>query len=137
MFVVTKLIKHGRSEVQLKRWLTVQSAPCVFDGGVGGDQGKVGVVLLSGDQTLEQELGTVLTPQGVGCFFSRVKMVNEVTPETLQSMKNRIAGSASLILPEMELDVLAYGCTSASATIGEEEVFKQLSTRQDKKSLKI
>ena len=103
--------------------------PCKFDGGVGGQKGKVGVVLLSGDQTLEKDLCSVLHPLEVGCFFSRVEMVNEVTPETLQSMRMRIGGSASLILPESKLDVLAYGCTSAAATIGEEKVFEQLSKR--------
>ena len=131
MFFTTKLMKYRKSQViKLSRFLTMETAPCVFDGGVGGEHGKVGVVVLSGDQTLEQELVTILAPQGVGCFFSRVEMVNKVTPETLQAMKTRIAGSASLILPEMCLDVLAYGCTSASATIGEQEIFNQLSTRQ-------
>ena len=32
-----------------------ETAPCKFDGGVGGQDGKVGVVILSGDQTLEKE----------------------------------------------------------------------------------
>ena len=107
-----------------------QTYPCNFDGGVGGEYGKIGVVVLSGDQTLEQEMSTILMPLGVGCFFSRLMMENEVTPETLLSMKSRIGGSAGLILPELDLDVLAYGCTSASATIGESEVFAQLSMRQ-------
>ena len=125
------LIQSRINQISLpSRGMKKQAAPCVFDGGIGGQHGKVGVVVLSGDQTLEQELSTILLPEGLGCFYSRVMMENEVTPETLQSMKSRISGSASLILPEMNLDVLAYGCTSASATIGEEEVFAQLSTRQ-------
>ena len=110
--------------------VTMETAPCVFDGGVGGEHGKVGVVIPSGNQTLEQELITIMAPLGVGCFFSRVEMVDKITPEILQSMKTRIAGSASLILPENCLDVLAYGCTSGATTIGEQEVFNQLSIRQ-------
>eukprot|EP00092_Neocalanus_flemingeri_P010712 GFUD01011538.1.p1 GENE.GFUD01011538.1~~GFUD01011538.1.p1 ORF type:complete len:289 (-),score=66.84 GFUD01011538.1:65-931(-) len=106
------------------------TAPCQFDGGTGGQNGKVGVVVLSGDQTLEHEMSTILMPLGVGCFFSRLMMENEVTPESLRSMESKIGDSASLILPELDLNVLAYGCTSASATIGESEVFAQLSTRQ-------
>merc|ERR1712106_297014 len=114
------LIQSRIKQISLPtRGMKKQAAPCVFDGGVGGQHGKVGVVVLSGDQTLEQELSTILLPEGLGCFYSRVMMENEVTPETLQSMKSRISGSASLILPEMNLDVLAYGCTSASASIGE------------------
>ena len=110
-----------------------QTSLCDFDGGTG-KHGKVGVVLLSGDQTLENELATVLQPHGIGCFFSRVECENEVTPKTLEAMKSKIGVSASLILPELDLDVLAYGCTSASATIGENEVFAQLAVRQESAS---
>merc|ERR1719341_1671933 len=126
------LVQLGVNQISTSsaRGIKKQTAPCMFDGGIGGQKGKVGVVVLSGDQTLEQELSTILLPHGLGCFFSRVKMENEVTPETLQSMKSMIGGSAGLILPELNLDVLAYVCTSASATIGEDEVFAQLSSRQ-------
>ena len=134
---VSRVTRNGLVSCGMKQFsmssskgIKKETAPCMFDGGVGGEKGKVGVVVLSGDQTLEQELSTILLPHGLGCFFSRVKMEEEVTPETLQSMKSMISGSAGLILPELDLDVLAYGCTSASATIGEDEVFAQLSSRQ-------
>ena len=35
-----------------------------------------------------------------------------------------------LILPNKTLNVLAYGCTSAAATIGEQTIFDQLSKRE-------
>ena len=35
-----------------------------------------------------------------------------------------------LILPNKSLNVLAYGCTSAAATIGEQTIFDQLSKRE-------
>ena len=76
-------------------------------------------------------------------------MEDEVTPDTLYDMLPRCCilyivkpwvGKASytirigecskLLLPNKRLDVLAYGCTSASATIGEEKIFYQLSIRQ-------
>ena len=112
------------------RGLSRKTASYQFDGGVGGKCGKVGVVLLAADQTLEYELTSVLSSLGVGCFFSRLKMDDDVTPETLRAMKERISGSAKLILPGTKLDMLAYGCTSASATMGEDEVFAQLACRE-------
>ena len=88
-------------------------------------------MVLATDHTLEHELFTILSPFGVGCFFSRLEIDNKVTPETLFAMRDRIGASASLILPGTKLDMIAYGCTSAAATIGEEEVFSQLSSREE------
>ena len=72
----------------------------------------------------------MLHPLGIGCHYSRVFMSDEVTAASLASMKERIGESARLLLPNLELDVLAYACTSASATIGEAEIFSQLGQRQ-------
>ena len=57
-------------------------------------------------------------------------MSDEVTAASLASMKERIGESAKLLLPNLQLEVLAYACTSASATIGEAEIFSQLAQRQ-------
>ena len=40
-------------------------------------------------QCSEHDLCTVLHPLGVGCFFNRVKMEDEVTPDTLYDMLPR------------------------------------------------
>ena len=78
----------------------------------------------------------------------------QVTPDSLASMKERISKAAELILPGVRsiaityfiliiviiiviithmiisrLDMLGYGCTSASAVLGEEVVFSQLASR--------
>merc|ERR1719341_895163 len=62
-------------------------------------------------------------------------------------MKERISKAAELILPGvrliiiimtitittiLRLDMLGYGCTSASAVLGEEVVFSQLASRESK-----
>ena len=57
-------------------------------------------------------------------------MEDEVTPESLYNMLEKIGDSAKLLLPNKKMDVLAYACTSASATIGEDRIFHQLSKRQ-------
>ena len=50
----------------------------------------------------------------------------EHTPETLRAMEPRIATTTDVILPGNPLDVVAYGCTSASMAIGEEKVFARI-----------
>ena len=44
--------------------------------------------------------------------------------------RDSCAGVCRLILPNKRVEVLAYGCTSAAATIGEETIFEQLCMRQ-------
>ena len=49
-------------------------------------------------------------------------------------MEPRIAAATDVILPGAKLDVVAYGCTSASMAIGEEKVFERIrSARPDAK----
>ncbi|MGI9483058.1 MAG: maleate cis-trans isomerase family protein, partial [Hyphomicrobiales bacterium] len=63
---------------------------------------------------------------GVSVYGARILNSNQITPETLRAMEPRISKTADLILPGAELDVLAYGCTSATMTLGEEVVFERL-----------
>jgi len=109
---------------------TTQTVSAVLEGGVGGARGRVGVVLLAGDQTLEYELSSLLHPLGLGVFFSRVSMCDSISSSSLASMGERISEAASLLLPGVPLHILAYGCTSASAVLGQDKVFSQLSERE-------
>ena len=63
---------------------------------------------------------------GVALYQSRILNDVRITPETLRAMEPRIALSTDVILPGSELDVVAYGCTSASMAIGEEKVFEKI-----------
>lgn len=86
---------------------------------------KIGYVLLAMEQTIEEDIFT-LRPPGVGVHFSRAKMANSVTVDTLQSMKAGIADAARLLLPDASLDVVCYACTSGSVVIGEDAVNEEL-----------
>jgi len=45
----------------------------------------------------------------------------------LKATADKLAGAAALLLPDGDLDVVCYGCTSASLVIGEERVKRELS----------
>jgi maleate cis-trans isomerase len=49
---------------------------------------------------------------------NRIPCVPTITPETLQAMESEIARVASLILPELSVNVMACSCTSGSLFIG-------------------
>lgn len=97
------------------------------DAGVA-PRARVGLVTLASDQTIEYEFRQAVAQPGVGLYGSRIYNANQITPETLRAMEGEIGGGAALILPGERLDVLAFGCTSATIVLGEEVVFGHLRT---------
>ena len=96
--------------------------PFELDGGVGA-RASLGLIVLATDGTIEAEFRRVLAAlPGVALYQSRILNSAAITPETLKAMESGIAPAADVILPGEPLDVVAYGCTSASMVIGEERV---------------
>jgi maleate isomerase len=99
--------------------------PSELDGGVAS-RAAIGLVVLATDQTMEHEFRTLVRQPGVAFYESRVFNDHDITPETLRAIGPRIAPSVDLILPSIELNVVAFGCTSATMTLGEEAVFAEI-----------
>lgn len=85
---------------------------------------RLGMVVLSTDETLEDEARAVLARRGVSLMHSRIYSNPAVTPESLKAMEALIPASVEL-LPE-GLDAIAYGCTSASVVMGPDAVARQV-----------
>ena len=96
-----------------------------LDDGIAA-RAAIGLVVLATDQTIEHELRRLLDLPGVGLYESRILNDAQITPETLRAMEARLVAATELILPGLPLDVVAFGCTSASMVIGEERVFARL-----------
>ncbi|WP_031358989.1 aspartate/glutamate racemase family protein [Caballeronia sordidicola] len=86
----------------------------------------IGLVVLATDHTIEHEWRHLLTQDGVAFYESRVLNSPDITPERLAEMEERIAPAVALIRPAERIDVVAFGCTSASMVIGEEKVFARI-----------
>jgi len=99
--------------------------PFETDAGIA-ERAAIGVIVLASDNTLEYEFRQIFDLPGVGLYQSRIYNDNTITPETLSAMEGRITQASDLILPGCNLDVVAYGCTSASIVLGEEQIFKQI-----------
>ncbi len=99
--------------------------PCTLDEGIAQRAG-IGLLVLATDQTMEHEFRVAAALPGVGVYHARLYNSADITPETLRAMRPLIAPATALILPEMRLDVVAFGCTSASMTLGEEAVFAEI-----------
>ena len=106
-----------------QEFVSLTGLPFEVDGGIAA-RARIGVIVLASDHTVEHEFRAVMDLPGVAFYEARIANDPSITPETLRAMEGRIAGTASLILPGVPLDVVCYGCTSASMVIGEERVFE-------------
>ncbi|MBR8184127.1 maleate cis-trans isomerase family protein [Burkholderia ambifaria] len=86
----------------------------------------IGLVVLATDHTIEYEWRRLLAIDGVAFYESRIANSAEITAETLAQMDGGICAAVELIRPGERLDVVAFGCTSASMVLGEERVFERI-----------
>lgn len=84
----------------------------------------LGLIVLSTDETLENEARAMLGDRPVRLHHSRIFSQDDVTPDALAGMRARIAQSAAL-LPDT-VRAVGYACTSASVVIGPQEVAEQV-----------
>lgn len=112
--------------------LLIEHLPFETDGGIAS-RGRIGLVVLASDYTIEHEWRAMFAAvPGLALYQSRIFNDATITPETLRAMEPRIAAATDVILPGSDLDVVAFGCTSASMAIGEEKVFDRIrSVRPD------
>lgn len=116
----------GRAATEL-----IEHIPFKTDGGLA-TKARVGLIVLASDNTIEHEFRQVFTMKGVGLFESRIYNSTTITPETLAAMGPLITDAAALLLPGTELDVIGYGCTSASMVLGERKVMEQIKKAKPK-----
>jgi maleate isomerase len=99
--------------------------PYRLDDGAG-HRVAIGLVVLATDQSIEHEWRQLLDLDGVAFFANRINSAATVNPDNLKAMEAELAGAAGMILPGVELNVIAYGCTAASLLIGEKTVAAHL-----------
>lgn len=103
----------------------VRNIPYAIDGGVGARL-YAGLIVLGMDQTIEYEFRRILSRPGVALHHARLKTGTYVDEASLRDCIEGIEATTDLILPGVELDVVAFGCTSATMVAGEEEVFRRV-----------
>jgi maleate isomerase len=104
----------------------VEHLPYDLDGGIAR-RASIGLIVLATDYTIEHEWRQLFAGiDGVALYQSRIYNEDHITPETLRAMEPRIVDCARVITPNTPVDVMAFGCTSASMAIGEEKVFARI-----------
>jgi maleate isomerase len=87
-----------------------------------GSEARIGLIALSNDVVIEGELRLMIDVRDIGLHVSRMPLAGVGTVEGLLALKDHIPSAARAIVPDDRLDVLAFGCTSASVVIGEAEI---------------
>jgi maleate isomerase len=99
--------------------------PSWLDAGIGW-RTAIGLIVLASDQTMEHEFRKLIKGDGIAVYASRLFNDNDITPATLRAIGPRIAPATGLILPGIDLNVIGFGCTSATVELGEEAVFGEI-----------
>ncbi len=114
------------AEQSNKDMILIEHLPFAMDGGIA-ERSSIGLIVLATDYTIEYEFQRIFGQvPGIGLYHSRILNEDVVSPESLRAMEPRITASTELFTPGTALDVVAYGCTSASMAIGEERVFENI-----------
>ena len=102
--------------------VVLEHLPFETDAGVCA-RARLGLIALASDYTIEHEYRHVLAHlPGVALYTARIANDPHVTPETLAAMEAGLTPMAATLLPGDRIDVVAYGCTSASMIIGPDRV---------------
>ena len=95
--------------------------PCVLDSGSAA-RAAIGLIVLASDSVIEPEVRTFLPRDGISLYVARIPVLEKAGVAKLQAMEVQIPDAAARILPDEELDVIGFGCTSGSMVIGPEGV---------------
>jgi len=93
--------------------------PYTLDRGYGAEA-RLGLIVLSTDETIENEARGVVDRPGIALMHARIPAHAEVTTETLALMEAEMPDTAAR-LPG-GLDAVAYACTSGATVIGSDRV---------------
>ena len=87
---------------------------------------KVGLIALSTDQTIEGDFNNICKNLPLNIFINRIHNQNPLTKENLLKMQNDLESVANKILPDEKVNTIAYGCTSGTIAIGENNVREKI-----------
>jgi len=87
---------------------------------------RIGVVVPATDQVSEVAFAEMLHGQEVSMVVSRVAFQNPVVMATLSRMVDDLTRATTLLLPDGQIDVVAFSCTSGTVAGGVEAVARAI-----------
>ena len=87
---------------------------------------KAGLIALSTDQTIEGDFNNICKNLPLDIFVNRIHNQNPLTKENLLKMQDDLESVTNKILPDEKVNTIAYGCTSGTIAIGENNVREKI-----------
>ena len=87
---------------------------------------KIGVIILSTDFTIEQDIRNICYNQNVDIYVNRIPFNNPLNHENYLKMFDHLAEKANNILPGKKIDSIVYGCTAGTVAIGYKKVVDEI-----------
>ena len=83
---------------------------------------RVGLITLASDFRIEKDFNNVIYGKDIDLYCNRIKCYNPLTNEMLKKMADDIPKVTKDILPDQQLDCVAYGCTSGTIAAGYQSI---------------
>jgi maleate isomerase len=83
-----------------------------------GTIARIGLIALSSDPSVESEWKKMLPDEDIAVFVARIPYASNCSSEHLKAMGPEMTIAASRLEPSLDLQSIAYGCTSGTASIG-------------------
>ena len=90
----------------------------------------IGLILLSTDLTLEGDIQRIIRGQTIATYINRISYNNPLTVKNLSFIEKNLKQAAVDLLPGVNLDAIAFACTSGSIAIGPDIVTRRLEEGQ-------
>ena len=87
---------------------------------------RIGLIALSTDFTIEQDYRRICHNLPLDIFVNRIPFNNPLNHENYLKMSDHLPSIAKNILPDQELNTIAYGFTSGTVAMGENLIANQI-----------
>ena len=89
---------------------------------------RVGLITLDSDYKIKKDVSNVIDGKDLELYCNRIKSYNPLTNETLKKMADDIPKVTEDILPDQNLDCVAYGCTSGTIAAGYQSILEKVNS---------
>ena len=98
---------------------------------------SVGLIVLNTDFTFERDFVRMYTDQkpDYDFYFNRIHFANPMTPEALTAIGDDLTEVSAGILPNYDLDLVVFNCTSSSSIVGDEAI--EIAIQESKPTAKV
>ena len=89
---------------------------------------RIGLITLASDFRIEKDFNNIIYGKEIDLYCNRIHCYNPLTNETLKKMADDIPKVTEDILPDQNLDCVAYGCTSGTIAAGYQSILKKVNS---------